>query len=48
MDLVILGANVLTMNSGNDRAEAVAVENGKISAVATNAEISKPLKSKHF
>ena len=41
MDLVILGANVLTMDSGNERAEAVAVENGKISAVATNTEISK-------
>ena len=30
MELVILGGRVLTMNSRNDWAEAVAVEDGKI------------------
>ncbi len=40
MDTVILGGNVLTMDSRGRRAEAVAVEGDKIRAVATNAEVS--------
>jgi len=41
MDLVIMGGNVLTMDSHNSRAEAVAVEEGKVAAVGSNAELSK-------
>ena len=41
MDLVITGANVLTMDSRDRRAEALAVNGGKIAAVGTQAEVSK-------
>ena len=41
MDLVIMGGNVLTMDPQNSRAEAVAVEEGKVAAVGSNAELSK-------
>ena len=41
MDLIMLGAKVLTMDSRDRLAEAVAVEGGRISAVGTNAEVSK-------
>ncbi len=41
MDLVIMGGNVLTMDSRNTRAEAVAVEEGKITAVGGNTELAK-------
>jgi predicted amidohydrolase YtcJ len=33
MDLVLLGGNVLTMDIRNTRAEAVAVDNGRIVAI---------------
>jgi predicted amidohydrolase YtcJ len=38
-DLVLIGGNVLTMNSSQPRAEAIAVEGDKISKVGTNKEI---------
>ena len=41
MDTVIMGGNVLTMDSRNSRAEALAIEGGKIMAVGSNAEVSK-------
>jgi len=41
MDLVLMGGNVLTMDVRNSRAEALAVQGGKIAAVGTNAEVSK-------
>ena len=41
MDLIILGANVLTMDRQNRRAEALAVDGGKIAAVGTTEEIEK-------
>ncbi|MCH8225537.1 MAG: hypothetical protein IIC97_06700, partial [Chloroflexi bacterium] len=41
MDLVLMGGNLLTMDVRNSRAEAIAVENGKIGAVCPNAEVSK-------
>ena len=41
MDLVLMGGNVLTMDLRNSRAEAIAVDGGKIAAVGTNAELSK-------
>ena len=41
MDLVLLGGNVLTMDSKDSRAEAVAVNNGKLELVGANAEVSK-------
>ncbi len=41
MDLVIMGGNVLTMDSQNSRVEAVAVDEGKIAAVGNNTELSK-------
>ena len=41
MDLVIMGANVLTMDSRDSRAEAVAIRDGKLRAVGANAEIAK-------
>ena len=41
MDLVLMGGNVLTMDVRNSRAEALAVEGGKIAAVGANAEVSK-------
>ena len=41
MDLVITGANVLTVDSQNRRAEAVAVQDGKLAAVGASAEILK-------
>jgi predicted amidohydrolase YtcJ len=40
MDLVLMGGSVLTMNPHQPRAEAVAVEEGKIAAVGANAEIA--------
>src|SRR5919197_1549637 len=40
MDLVLMGGNVLTMDPRRTRAEAVAVEGGKIAAVGANAEIA--------
>ena len=41
MDLVLMGGSLLTMDTRNSRAEALAVEGGKISAVGTNVEVSK-------
>ncbi|MDA1188813.1 MAG: amidohydrolase [Chloroflexi bacterium] len=41
MDLVLLGGNVLTMNKQNKRAQALAVDGGKIKAVGTSAQIAK-------
>ncbi len=41
MDLVFLGGNVLTMDKADHRAEAVAVDKGKIVAVGANAEIKQ-------
>ncbi len=40
MDLVLMGGNVLTMDVRNRRAEALAVEGGKITAVGANAELA--------
>src|SRR5262249_30668395 len=40
MDLVLLGGNVLAMDTRNTRAEAVAVDKGRIVAVGANAEIA--------
>jgi predicted amidohydrolase YtcJ len=40
MDLVLMGGNVLTMDSRNSRAEAVAVQAGKLAAVGANAEMT--------
>ena len=39
IDLILTGGKVITMDSGNRLAEAVAIENGKIRAVGSNAEI---------
>ena len=41
MDLVITGGNVLTMDDRDRRAEAIAVDGGKIAAVGAGEEISK-------
>ena len=41
MDQVIMGGNILTMDSQNTRAEAVAVSEGKITAVGSNTELAK-------
>ncbi|MCH8108872.1 MAG: amidohydrolase [Chloroflexi bacterium] len=41
MDMVIMGGNVLTMDSRDSRAEAVALEGGKIKTIGANAEVSK-------
>ncbi len=41
MDLVVVGGSVLTMDDGNRRAEALAVEDGKIAAVGTSEEVSR-------
>ena len=41
MDLVLLGGTVLTMDASSGRAEALAVEGGKIAAVGPSAEVSK-------
>ena len=40
MDLVFLGGNVMTMDRGGTRAEALAVKDGKIAAVGATAEVS--------
>lgn len=39
--LVILNANIITLNPEQPRAEAVAVQNGRIIAVGSNTEIRK-------
>ena len=41
MDMVIMGGNILTMDSQNTRASAVAVYEGKITAVGSNTELAK-------
>ena len=41
MDLILTGANALTMDPSDLRAEAVAVRDGKIAAVGTSAEVAK-------
>jgi predicted amidohydrolase YtcJ len=41
MQLVLMGGNVLTMDSRTPRSEAVAVQEGKIAAVGANQEITK-------
>ncbi|MEE9325051.1 MAG: amidohydrolase [Dehalococcoidia bacterium] len=41
MDLVLTGGNVLTIDNQNRRAEAVAVEKGRIAEVGASAEIAK-------
>ena len=38
-DLIVINGHVLTMDPGNPRAEAVAVKDGKIVAIGSNAEI---------
>ncbi len=40
MEHVLLGGNVLTMDTRNTRAEAVAIDNGRIAAIGANAEIA--------
>ena len=40
MDLVLMGGNVLTQDSRSSRAEALAVRDGKIAAVGSNAELA--------
>ena len=40
MDLILMGGNVLTLDSRNTRAEALAVRDGKIAAVGSNAELA--------
>src|SRR5262245_64827011 len=40
MDLVLLGGNVLAMDTRNTRAEAIAVDKGRIVAIGANAEIA--------
>ena len=40
MELVLLGGNVLALDTRNTRAEAVAVDNGRIAAIGANAEIA--------
>jgi predicted amidohydrolase YtcJ len=39
--LVILNANVVTLNPGQRRAEAIAIQDGKIAAVGSNREVRK-------
>ena len=41
MNLVLMGGNVLTMDSRNTRADALAVEDGKISAIGSNSEVTR-------
>lgn len=40
-DLIVVNANVITVDQSQPHAEAFAVENGRISAVGTNAEIRR-------
>ena len=40
MERVLLGGNVLAMDTRNTRAEAVAIDNGRIAAIGANAEIA--------
>src|SRR5262245_61304641 len=40
MDLVLLGGNVLAMDTRNTRAEAIAVDKGRIVALGAHAEIA--------
>ena len=40
-DLVVVSANVITVDYGNPQAEAFAVKNGKFIAVGTNSQIKK-------
>ena len=40
-DLIVVNANVITVDRSKPQAEAFAVENGRISAVGTNAEIRR-------
>jgi hypothetical protein len=44
--LAILNANVVTLNSKQPKAEAIAIQNGKILAVGSNREIRKYIGSK--
>ncbi len=44
--LAILNANVITLNSKQPRAEAIAIQNGKIIAVGSNKEISNYIGNK--
>lgn len=44
--LAILNANVITLNSKQPRAEAIAIRNGKIIAVGSNKEIRKYVSNK--
>jgi len=39
--LVVLSANVVTLNPGQPRAEAIAIQNGRIIAVGSNEEVRK-------
>ena len=43
MDLVLLGGHVLTMDGQNRRAEAVAVQSGKIAEAASSASLERSL-----
>jgi predicted amidohydrolase YtcJ len=45
-ELAILGANIITLDSKQPKAEAIAVQNGKIIAVGSNKEIRKLVNSK--
>jgi predicted amidohydrolase YtcJ len=40
-DLIVINANVITVDSSKPKAEAFAIENGRISVVGTNAEIRR-------
>jgi predicted amidohydrolase YtcJ len=44
--LVILNANVVTLNPKQRRAEAIAIQDGKIAAVGSNREIRKHIRKK--
>ena len=46
MDLVLIGGNALNMNNQGKRAQALAVDDGKIKAVGTSAQISKMIGEK--
>lgn len=46
MDLVLIGGNALTMNNQGKRAQALAIDGGKIKAVGTSAQISKMIGEK--
>ncbi|MEM3616628.1 MAG: amidohydrolase [Candidatus Bathyarchaeia archaeon] len=44
-DVVILNANIITLNAGQPRAEALAIRDGRIVAVGSNADVRKYVSS---